>query len=122
MTFTYTQKFTSPWGTLEDAGKSFTGSTAIVTDETLLDNDTDTLSIAFDQAAFQCMAILSNSTVTSIGGNGSNPDSAFTTALVAGQMKFYSVISDNVVDMTYVTPVIGSGGTLNIRVLYDSTP
>ena len=122
MTFTYTQKFTSPWGRLEDAGTTYTGAAQISVDEVTPIGLTADIPVAitFTQAGFKCMAILTNLQnilINNIGGG------AFSESIAPGKMKFLTAVSGDTAGVEYDNGAPASAeGTLNIRVLYDPTP
>ena len=119
MTFTYTQTCQTPFGSLQDAGKVFTGAAMIVVDESLISEaDNEDVDAVFGQAGFKCMAILADQPALNISDMA---DTAFADVLVANQMKFHTTVATDVGGIHYST-LAQTVGTLKIRVLYDPTP
>lgn len=122
MTFTHTQTCRTPFGTLSDTGKVFTGAADVSVDEVTpigLTSDIP-ITVSFPQSGFQCMAILTNLQnilINNVGGG------AFGESIRPGVMTLVTAVSADTVGVEYDNGAPASAeGTLKIRVLYDPTP
>lgn len=119
MNFTYTQTCRTPFGSLQDGGKVFTGAADIATDEVLASGNVvaGTINVAFPQSGFQCMALLATQPVQvqdiDIG--------AFNVTLSANVLSLVTNVTAGTAQIRLDSNNV-SAGAIKIRVLYDPTP